>query len=390
MKVNSPWRQLLKSVLVVIWLVLINFTSPSTYRSIERWIDGFAVQVFPIKASDAIVVLDITSSDLDKYFGRAHNPLDPAILQRIIEQIASARPSVIAVDIDTAHVIYSRLSEILWGANIVWARGATPDRIHSDQWILDKFLGGNEKSVTVNSGLAFLIDDPDDGRTRSYEKAVEIAPGKLVPTFQSQTAKAFLHSHGRSYDESNPTTPRSIEFRDPKTRLTLPVSLVLEDRHDGVRWRDYVADRIVLLGGTYDYADRHQTSFGEMAGVHVLANAIDTELDGGGRLRLGTFWIISVLLVVLFAQGFVIENINDKPPWLSKCKIFFLLVAPIAIISVILSVFGWSGSIITIVSTWLVMLSVQLFNELVIERVNKWLFRSNNRNAENGVEEQDR
>lgn len=383
MKFKLGWSRLGNMVLVLFFaLVGMFFTSQSTYRSVERWIDDFTARVFPKKASDAIVALDITSLDLEKYFGRAHNPLDPIVLQRIIEKIATAGPTLIAVDIDTSHAVFSRLSGIKWGSKIIWARGATQDPNHPDQWILGKVLGGEDKSAEVISGIAFLIDDPDDGRTRSYELDVETAPGTQVKTFQRQIAESFRRSQNLPYDESNPTQPRSIEFRDPRTRLTLPVSLVLEDRKDSVPWRSYVTNRIVLLGGTYDYADRHQTPFGEMAGVHVLANVVDTELDGRRRLRLGTFWVFIFSLIVYIASGLVIETISNKRKWLRRTTYALFLLGPPIVICVVLIIFGRGESIPALILSYLVLLFFQLLGECIVEPNSKKLFRWWDRKAD--------
>jgi CHASE2 domain-containing sensor protein len=45
---------------------------------------------------------------------------------------------------------------------------------------------------------------------------------------------------------------------------------------------DLIKNKIVLLGGAYKASDEHDTPFGWMLGVDILAHTIETELNGGG------------------------------------------------------------------------------------------------------------
>jgi CHASE2 domain-containing sensor protein len=65
-----------------------------------------------------------------------------------------------------------------------------------------------------------------------------------------------------------------------------------------------IKDRIVLLGGSYLGQDLHQTPLGQMNGVEVLANVIETELNGGGARAPGRF--ASYLLEVFEAFGLIL------------------------------------------------------------------------------------
>jgi CHASE2 domain-containing sensor protein len=67
-------------------------------------------------------------------------------------------------------------------------------------------------------------------------------------------------------------------------------------------------NKIVLIGGTYRDLDRHYSPIGVLPGVAVLANAIDTELEGGA-VKASPRWVLfgleflaSALLVLLFHQ----------------------------------------------------------------------------------------
>jgi len=44
-----------------------------------------------------------------------------------------------------------------------------------------------------------------------------------------------------------------------------------------------VKDKIVLLGGSYAGQDIHETPVGQLSGLEIMANVVDTELTGGGE-----------------------------------------------------------------------------------------------------------
>ena len=371
---------LVRSILVVLAFLALFVTFPSTYRGVARWVDDMTAQLSPAKSLDVVVVLDITASDLEKHFGRVHNPLNPKMLHTIISKIASATPTVIGVDIDTSHETFAQFPKIDGNPHIVWARGAAADPDHPGQWILDKVLGGGDEGTRAASGLAFLIDDPDDGKTRSYQSAFEIA-GRQVPSFPSLLAKTYRASKPGPYLEDDPRTPRAIDFRDPRDRISLPVSLVLADTPDGVPWRRFVKGRIVLLGGSYDYADRHQTPMGEMTGAQVLASSLETELNGGGHPRLATFWIVMFSAIVYVGAGFLVELISEKRILSRALIVLLLLSIPAALFATLIAV-GLKEIAPTLVVTYLTMVLIQLFGELVLEPLSKIVFRRRTRIAE--------
>jgi CHASE2 domain-containing sensor protein len=66
----------------------------------------------------------------------------------------------------------------------------------------------------------------------------------------------------------------------------------------------YLINKIVLIGGAYDAArDTHRTPLGEIPGVEIIAQAIDSDLHGGGIRLLP--WPIAALLDLLVATGVV-------------------------------------------------------------------------------------
>jgi CHASE2 domain-containing sensor protein len=75
----------------------------------------------------------------------------------------------------------------------------------------------------------------------------------------------------------------------------------------------YLINKIVLLGGAYGAArDTHPTPIGEIPGVELLAQAIDSDLHGGGIRLLP--WPISALLDLL-ASTFVVYLYFRMKSW---------------------------------------------------------------------------
>jgi hypothetical protein len=65
-------------------------------------------------------------------------------------------------------------------------------------------------------------------------------------------------------------------------RTKIPVSQIM-DFADDEDWQnnELIKDKIVLIGGSYD-EDSSQTPLGRLWGVEIIANVIETELNGGG------------------------------------------------------------------------------------------------------------
>jgi CHASE2 domain-containing sensor protein len=95
----------------------------------------------------------------------------------------------------------------------------------------------------------------------------------------------------------------SLGIRFTRTeRAEFPASIVLAD---GFEWNGRIENRVVLLGGRYDRADVHRTPVGEMDGIDVVANIVETEMRGGGRraphlakvIAIGMIELVVILLV---------------------------------------------------------------------------------------------
>jgi len=118
-------------------------------------------------------------------------------------------------------------------------------------------------------------------------------------------------------------------------RLHFTASRVL-DLASGSGWLtdSPIKDKIVVLGGTYDPRDEHQTPLGWMNGVEILAYETETELHGGGQPPAGVMLVILLggvvgLIILLLFQHF-------SP---TKAVLLSLLTIPIVAVSASLIAF---------------------------------------------------
>jgi hypothetical protein len=132
----------------------------------------------PTDGTVAVVVID--NNDYKQMF-------DSGILvnaERLIDlvnDIAKGGPSVIGIDIDTSPHQFAEAAKALnCNCTIVWERevAEVPETVDVNQELkLLPILGGinNLSNARISSGIPILIDDPEDGTTRRYQRY-------LVPT----------------------------------------------------------------------------------------------------------------------------------------------------------------------------------------------------------------
>ena len=299
---------------------------------------------------------------------RIHKPLNPAIVTKLIEKIASAKPAVLGVDIDTSDSAFAGTFPAQVHQNIIWARDASLDSSQSEHLIAGNVLGSREPSILSNSGLAILNDDPDDGKTRSYELYIDTVDGQ-IPTFPSLIVSRYLDSKRGKRVDSNSVGPRAIRFVDPKNQLIFPSSMILDDKVDGVQWRRRIEGRIVILGGSFYDADRHSTPIGDMSGAQVIANVINTELNGGGSLRLSTAHAFIFAIFFFCVTGVIVEIIGGKGTDIKEKWIagFALLVVVPFLMYLFLLAIGRTGSFGYSFGIFLLMILLQSLNEFFVE-----------------------
>jgi CHASE2 domain-containing sensor protein len=269
-------------------------------------------------AESDVAVVRITDEDYQKIFG-GKSPLNPVELQSLINAIAKGKPKVIGVDIVTTDKQFQDIQIADWWPPIIWYREAV--EIPRQEWPANatgneqgpveplSVLGGKGPEFDANSGLPLLIEDAEDKVTRRYRRMIETTEG-LFPSFPWAVVRKFPTDKTRELKES--TDDLFIRYsmdRDGTHRFTQTASGARKLAEGGLPPDNPFKDKIVLLGGSYLGQDKHDTPLGRMSGVDILAQVIETELQGGGDKALNrsttrTLAIFEAVIVVVLFQLF--------------------------------------------------------------------------------------
>lgn len=269
-------------------------------------------------AESAVAVVIITDEDYQKIFG-GKSPLDPIKLQALINAIALGKPKVIGVDIATTNEQFRNIQIADWWPPVIWYRDSkevsnqepTTTGRHPEQGLVEPLsvLGGKGPEFDANSGLPLLIEDAEDKVTRRYRRMIETTDG-LLPSFPCAVVSKFPTDTTSKLKAS--TDDLFIRYSidgDGTHRFTPRASWVLDLAKSGLPPDNPFRDKIVLLGGSYLNQDKHDTPLGSMDGVQILAQVIETELEGGGdkapnKLTTHLLEIFEGIIVVILFQLF--------------------------------------------------------------------------------------
>lgn len=299
----KTWKQRLKSSLVLLLgfaaLVLLSQQHIWEVRDFALDLQAQLSHTLPAK-SRQVTIVSIGKQDYQELF-HGTSPLDDSKLGQLVERILSGKPAVLGVDIQTDDKKFASLRNLGGMDKVVWARASTT----SPQDTLDPggVLGGSEGKVV--SGVAVFPEDSEDSATRRYQRRVNTSKGTLdtfvwaiVQKYQpasSVKAKENLKEDFSLWD---------IRYTDTPARPEQSASQLLAPGFD---WNRSIEGKIVLLGGRYDASDKHKTPYeGEMDGVDVLANAVETEINHHSQASFTwqqLFWLGAVevpMLLVLF------------------------------------------------------------------------------------------
>ncbi len=302
------------------------------------------------KPSNDVFIIEITEDDFRESF-QGKSPLDVAEMRQILSLIEKGEPRIIGVDIDTSSSGYRHG---VW-PQAVWVRDAIPicdERAGAEQnqqenrcpdarrFLRFGFLGGGYSETELTglietqpcSGVSLFPVDRDGvvRRFRPTYYSDQSDPPSLHQGLVDSFPRAILRAR------SAPPTVLSQEGSEPRgavkavhrTRGDGEEDLILNfsgDRYQFPRMtvkqlkmaaeRNYwttnspIKGKIVLLGGAYRSArDVYLTPVGARNGVEITAQAIESELSGGG-LRPINHWIA---LLIDLAAGFGLILLNKK------------------------------------------------------------------------------
>lgn len=247
-------------------------------------------------------IVFITDDDYKEIF-HGKSPLNPWELQNIIRAIAEGKPKVIGVDLDLSEVKLEFAEEqqtfqewpiIIWGQDALVEDGKiTPLPV----------LG--QKEPVVPTGLVLLPQD-SDGIIRRYRHVLQV-DHHPVDSFPWAVVKAYRHVMGEQQAEAE----NEFVFNFSGNRYVtghMPVQDVLTlSKELGWKKDAPVRNKIVLLGGKYRSArDEYITAVGPMYGVELMAQAIESELRGGGIRHVNEILMVLMEIVI----GYLLVALN--------------------------------------------------------------------------------
>jgi CHASE2 domain-containing sensor protein len=309
-------KRFLRSSLAVVTLLILTwiFGQTGILDKLDRVATDIQFRLNPVPYDTAVVLMIIDDDDYKQLFDGT-SPLNRDKLFELVNDIAKGSPSVIGVDIDTSSPEFAQgANTVQCNCAIVWEQEVAeiPEAVGANTEMKKvPILGGRTDTgdAATSSGIPILIDDPEGGDTRRYQRYFP-TESAMFPSFSSAISIAYSSATGKPLIQAL-TSPSEdehlIRFSGDHAgshRIRMSAAKLHELSQTWSSGASPIKDRIVLLGGSYLGQDLHQTPLGQMNGVEVLANVIETELNGGGARAPGRF--ASYLLEVFEAFGLIL------------------------------------------------------------------------------------
>lgn len=283
-------RRLLRGVpfLLLMLLFVFVFNRAGLLSKLETTVLDTQMRLDAPLQNSPVVIVNISQQDFAEFFQGQSRPLNPSRLQELITAISKGKPCVIGVDIDTSFPQFKENEFQVrsdW-SDVVWVRETEHIPQSIDEPAVPANVLGGRSDFEGHSGLALLIQDPG-GITRRYKRFIESTRGPL-PSFPWAVFQQSRKCSGIAFPElpeKVDSKPLIIKYarREAVGRNIFAASHIVQSALDR-NWPDntLIKGKIVLIGGTYLGEDQHSTPLGEMSGVEINANVIETELRGGG------------------------------------------------------------------------------------------------------------
>ena len=226
-------------------------------------------------------------------------------LERLIDAVARGGAAIVGIDLDTSAPQFANMRQRAGWPPIVWAAGVTTA---AGTYMPGPVVGGAVRE-TDNIGVDLLPIDPD-GVVRRYQRDLPVNGG-MRGTFPWAVVQAFCRTQrgdcppkvargGDSLDArlidftGTRNAPAPISFHEAMALSSLPENAPDENKP--------LAGRIVLIGAIVGPScDILRTPMGQKPGVFVMAEAIESELAGGGIQNISPYlaFIIDVAVGIL-------------------------------------------------------------------------------------------
>lgn len=306
-------RHLLKAapILVVVTLLTAWLSEHGLLRGFESAALDVWLQLKAPRPVDDLVIVSIDDTDYRELWSRK-SPLDRGVLQRLIDAVAAGGPRAVGVDLDTSDETYRDLV-VPAGVPFVWAREGIPlaepeEGGHGHEGM--KFtpgpvLGreGAEVSPEIRSALALMPQDRD-GVIRRYRQRIPVGGEGVAPGEMDTLGQGVVRAVPGHVEREADHHPLVLNFAGDRYAFPRIAArdVLAAAGSEGWRTAGPLKNKIVLIGGYYRAArDEYITPVGPMAGVQLVAQAIESELHGGGirSMSHGLMTILEILSGVL-------------------------------------------------------------------------------------------
>lgn len=307
-----------------------------------------------------IVLVSIDSDDFKNIF-QGQSPLNPDKVIEAVQKIATAKPRVIAVALDTSNPRYHDL-DIQTGVAIVWAREARPPgegpgsnrSFTPDSAVVPGVVLGGAENPEGNffTGISNLFED--DGAVRRYKWLFKTEDGHYRDSFSLAVLKIICppgssSKPGPEYCQLIDTSAREPESRlnpafirfsmDPQHHLFTVGDLqrLSRDASGSQNWQTYLKGKIVFLGGEFPEGfDRYPTAVGNQYGVRIHAEALASQMENETIWVRPRWWVILAEFAALCAL-FIAQHRIKRAAYRFWCVFLGMI-----LFSVLLSCFSFS------------------------------------------------
>lgn len=279
------------------------------------WLDAFR-ELLPGRAAEDVFVVEVTDDDYEHFF-HSTSPLQLPALRAALAAIARGRPQLVVVDLETAPDEIVKLppepgDPASWPPT-VWAE---VDANPSGQ------LPGAAHAAGVSTGVARFVADRD-GIIRRHRRQFEPADGGTVPSDSLPWKTVRIHCAlggtqsvcGHIQHAADEEEDLLLNFAGDRFDYQRSDLASVLRASTGQAWgTDHgpLFGKIVLVGATFRAArDLHATPLGLTHGVYIMAQAIESELQGRGIRPFNEWTMIGMdllagLIIVLLHRIFVL------------------------------------------------------------------------------------
>jgi CHASE2 domain-containing sensor protein len=284
------------------------------------------------KPSGKVALVEISDEDYGKVFN-SRSPLEQTKVAELVHAIDDAGALAIGVDIQSDHWRPETVQDLHTKAHVVWARSSETDKakvIHAP------ILGEPDSGIDQGPPQFQFVD----GIASTYPREVELQSGVHVPAFTT-----ILRNLANPASKPEPAAPAHAQSPISYITTEFQVYSVREilDSAKDPEWarKRLMSGQVVLLGSAFkESRDSYLTPFGEMYGVEILANILDSELSNRTVLVAQHWWFI--LADLAFGFGLLVASYLLARRWAGWSLLVIFAGAPLAAAVMSYALFlGW-------------------------------------------------